>query len=122
MKEKNKDNTYNTLFHWHIYESLLEKFLHNAGEKISIGNNKDKALLEFAVCMGSELDGKQIKEVKWPSHCLLVAVKRVGDEILPKGDTVIYPGDYLVILTNEDKLSKINDTLKSMIESCEVLK
>ena len=105
-----------------IYESLLERFLHNVGEKISIGNNKDKAILEFAVCMGSDLDGKQIKEVKWPSHCLLIAVKRGGEEILPKGDTVIYPGDYLVILTNEDKVSKINDTLKLMIESCEVLK
>ena len=70
--------------------------------------------------MGSYLDGKQIKEVKWPSHCLLVSVKRGGDEILPKGDTVIYPGDYLVVLTNEDKVSKINDALILMISSCEI--
>ena len=104
-----------------IYESLLEKFLHNQGEKLSIGHNKTKAILEFAVCMGSMLDGKQIKEVKWPSHCLLVSVKRGGDEILPKGDTIIYPGDYLVILTNEDKVSKINDALILMIGSCEIL-
>jgi len=104
-----------------IYESLLEKFLHNVGEKISIGNNRDKAILEFAVCMGSKLDGKQIKEVKWPSHCLLVAVKRGGDELIPRGDTVIFPGDYLVVLTNEDKVSKINDELIIMTASCEIL-
>ncbi|MBW9157444.1 H(+)/Cl(-) exchange transporter ClcA [Clostridium sp. FP2] len=104
-----------------IYESLLEKFLHNQGEKMSFGNNKHKAILEFAVCMGSQLDGKQIREVKWPSQCLLVSVKRGEDEIIPKGDTVIYPGDYLVVLTNEDRVCKINDALILMIESCEIL-
>ncbi|MGV8983063.1 ClC family H(+)/Cl(-) exchange transporter [Clostridium sp.] len=104
-----------------IYESLLEKFLHNQGEKLSFGSRKHKAILEFAVCMGSELDGKQIKEVKWPNHCLLVSVKRGALEILPRGDTVIYPGDYLVVLTDEDKVSKLNDSLITMIESCEIL-
>ncbi|HEY5525572.1 MAG TPA: chloride channel protein, partial [Clostridium sp.] len=104
-----------------IYESLLEKFLHNQGEKISIGNKKNKAILEFAVCMGSDLDGKQIKDVNWPSHFLLVAVKRGEHEIIPKGDTVIFPGDYLIVLTNEDKVSKINDALAIMTGSCEIL-
>lgn len=105
-----------------IYESLLEKFLQNQGEKISIGNKKNKSILEFAVCMGSNLDGKEIKEVKWPSRCLLVAVKRGEDEIIPKGDTIIFPGDYLIVLTNEDRVSKINDTLSLMTESTEILK
>lgn len=104
-----------------IYESLLERFLHNTGEKISIGNKKNKHLLEFAVCMGSELDGKQIKEVNWPHQCLLVAVKRGEDEILPKGDTVIIPGDYLIVLTNEDKVSNINDILTKKISCSETL-
>ena len=72
-----------------IYESLLEKFLHNQGEKISFDNKRNKSILEFVVCMGSSLDGKRIKDVNWPSHCLLVAVKRGEHEILPKGSTVI---------------------------------
>lgn len=105
-----------------IYESLLEKFLYNQGETISIGNNKNKAILEFVVCIGSYLDGKQIKKVKWPSHCLLVAVKRGEHEIIPKGDTVIFHGDYLIILTNDDRVSKINDALTIMTGGCEILK
>jgi len=105
-----------------IYESLLEKFLHNQGEIISFGNKRNKAILEFAVCMGSYLDGKQIKEVKWPSNCLLVAVKRGENEIIPRGDTVILPGDYLIVLTNEDRVAKINDSLIVMTASCEVPK
>jgi len=105
-----------------IYESLLEKFLHNQGEKISFGNKKNKSMLEFVVCMGSDLDGKQIKDVIWPSYCLLVAVNRGNHEILPTGATVIFPGDYLLVLTNEDRVSKINDALIIMTSSCEILK
>jgi len=104
-----------------IYEALLERILHNQGEKISIGNKKNKAILEFAVCMSSHLDGKQIKEVNWPSLCLLVAVKWGENEIIPKGDTIIFPGDCLIVLTNEDRVSKINDALIMMTGNCEVL-
>lgn len=100
-----------------IYESLLERFLLNQGEKISIGDKKNKAILEFAVCMGSDLDGRRLKEVKWPSRCLLVAVKRGEHEIIPKGDTIILPGDYLIVLTNEDRVSKISDTFTLMTEN-----
>ncbi|WP_068963220.1 H(+)/Cl(-) exchange transporter ClcA [Desulfosporosinus sp. BG] len=103
-----------------IYESLLEKFLHKQGEGMEAGNEKSKYILEFAVCMGSILDGKQIKEIKWPAHCLLVSVKRGEREIIPKGDTVIYPGDYLIVLTNEDKVAKINDALICLVGSCEI--
>ncbi|OLN33090.1 H(+)/Cl(-) exchange transporter ClcA [Desulfosporosinus metallidurans] len=103
-----------------IYESLLERILQKQGEGIANGNEKTKSILEFAVCMGSILDGKQIKEIKWPSDCLLVSVKRGEQEIIPKGDTMICPGDYLIVLTNEDKVSKINDALLQLIGCCEI--
>lgn len=103
-----------------IYESLLSRFMHNQGSELSVGSNKHKAILEFAICMGSVLDGKEIKAVKWPSHCLLVAVKRGDHEIIPKGDTIMQSGDYLVVLTNEDKVSKVNDTFIRMTKSREI--
>lgn len=105
-----------------IYEALLEKFLQNQGDRTPIGDKINKAILEFAVCIGSKLDGKQIKDVKWPSRCLLVAVRRGETEIIPKGDTVIFPGDYLTVLTNEDRVPKINDTLLLMSETSDTLK
>ncbi|ALB45876.3 ClC family H(+)/Cl(-) exchange transporter [Clostridium beijerinckii] len=105
-----------------IYEALLEKFLQNQGDRTPIGDKINKAILEFAVCIGSKLDGKQIKDVKWPSRCLLVAVRRGENEIIPKGDTVILPGDYLTVLTNEDRVPKINDTLLLMSETSDTLK
>lgn len=97
-----------------IYEALLERILKNSGEEVVPGEHKNKTILEFSVCMGSELDGKQIKQIKWPSYCLLVAVKRGETEIIPKGDTLILAGDYLMILTNEDRVSKINDAVAGL--------
>ncbi len=105
-----------------IYESLLEKILHKQDPEMSVGSNKHKTILEFAICMGSVLDGKEIKMVKWPSHCLLVAVKRGEQEIIPKGDTVVKSGDYLIVLTNEDRVSKINDAFCRLTKSREGLK
>jgi H+/Cl- antiporter ClcA len=105
-----------------IYESLLSRILQNQGSELIVGDKKNKAILEFAICMGSVLDGKEVKAVKWPSHCLLVAVKRGEQEIIPKGDTIIQSGDYLVVLTNEDRVSKINDAFVRMTKSREVQK
>jgi len=100
-----------------IYESLLDNILHNQDDTIPIGNKKNKTILEFPVSMGSVLDGKKIKDVKWPSRCLLVAVNRGENELIPNGDTIILPGDYLIVLTNEDRTSKINDTLITMTQA-----
>ncbi len=103
-----------------IYESLLERYLKNQGEEITIGSNKNKTILEFVVCMGTVIDGKRIKDVKWPSNCLLVSVRRGDNEIIPKGDTVILAGDYLDILTNEDRASKVHDAMIILAGSCEL--
>lgn len=103
-----------------IYESLLERILNKQGDAGPIGNRKHKSILEFAVCMGSELDGKEIKSVNWPSHCLLVSVRRGEQEIIPKGDTVLSTGDYLIVLTNDDRVAKINDALLKLSGSCEI--
>jgi H+/Cl- antiporter ClcA len=92
-----------------IYESLLDRFLRNQDDSQVIGNQRHKAILEYVVCMGSLPDGKMVKDVEWPSHSLLVAVRRGGKEIIPKGDTVLQSGDYLIVLTSEDKAPNIND-------------
>ncbi|HEX2924975.1 MAG TPA: H(+)/Cl(-) exchange transporter ClcA [Ruminiclostridium sp.] len=102
-----------------IYESLLGRILKNKGDESSTGKSENKAILEFAICLGSPLDGREIRTVKWPSHCLLVAVRRGENEIIPKGDTIIRSGDYLVVLTNDDMVSKINDALLAMTISSE---
>ena len=84
-----------------IYESLLERMLVNAKNKYK-GRIGKKTLIEIVVQVYSDLDDKEIKNIKWPEDCLVVSIYRGEKEILPKGDTKIYAGDLLIIMTNEE--------------------
>lgn len=97
-----------------IYESLLDRLLKNNGRSEVDEDNKNKLILEIPVFLDSEMDGRSIKELDLPEECLLVAIKRGEKEILPKGDTVIYSGDYLHVLVNEGRAAKVNDELLDM--------
>lgn len=99
-----------------VYEALLNRMI-NKGENVFKGNEKTKVLIETCVLMGCELDGKKIKEVNWPSNCLIVGIKRGHDEIIPDGETLIYPGDYLISLVNEDSASNVRDSLSHFSEN-----
>ena len=102
-----------------IYESLLDRLLHKKTDLEPIGDKKDKTILEFCVCMGSQADGQKILDLSWPKNSLLVAVRRGEQEIIPKGDTRIESGDYLVVLTNDDQVASINDAMIKLTVSDE---
>lgn len=90
-----------------IYEALLENMLKNKGTDEFAGDGRISVLLEAAVHMGSEMDGKCVREVGWPGNCLLVAIKRGGKEIIPCGDTKLSSGDFITVLTNEDEAPEV---------------
>jgi H+/Cl- antiporter ClcA len=99
-----------------VYEVLLERFLNKGSSKFQ-GRNLTKVIIETAVYMGSMLDGKRIKDVKWPHQCLVVGIKRGEKEIIPDGDTNILAGDYLIVLSNEDEAADIRESLSEAGES-----
>jgi H+/Cl- antiporter ClcA len=82
-----------------IYEALLERFVENNGSKAAI--DEKGGLHEFAVEIGSKACDKMIREVDWPQGSLVVGIRRGAKEIVPKGNTQIRPGDYLLILSPE---------------------
>ena len=88
-----------------IYESLLDRILSKGTHKY-IGSSK-KTLLEAVVHMDSEIEGKRIKDIKWPSNCLVVAITRGYVEILPNGSTEILAGDYLTFMTDQSDSSEV---------------
>lgn len=96
-----------------IYESLLERILNKGHSKFE-GKKMTKVLIESAVCLGSEIEGKKVKDIDWPTSCLLVSIKRGHEEIIPKGDTKIYAGDYLIVLANEDTAAEIRECIAAI--------
>lgn len=103
-----------------IYETLLHRLLSKNEGKIQENTpmKHKKTIIEVAVCLGSTLDNKKIKQISWPQDCLLVAIKRGHKEIIPKGNTIIYTGDYLIVLTNEEKASEISERLLEIAGVC----
>ncbi|AYE35724.1 ClC family H(+)/Cl(-) exchange transporter [Clostridium septicum] len=98
-----------------IYESLLERLLRvNKEENKEENTNCKKTLLEIGVHMGSSVSGAKVKNTKWPKKALLVAIKRGNKEIIPKGDTEILAGDYLVVLVNEGEASVILEEINQL--------
>ncbi len=72
-------------------------------------------ILEVVICSGSRLNGRQIKNIDWPSQCLLVSIKRGDAELVPKGNIRIIAGDYLYVLTNADQAKQIRELAEDCI-------
>lgn len=96
-----------------IYESLLSRILAKDINKYE-GRLGKKTLMEISVQIYSQLDNKEIKDIVWPKNCLVVSIHRGEKEILPKGDTRIYSGDLLVIMTNEKQVSTTLEEISEM--------
>lgn len=96
-----------------IYESLLNNLLRKRGGTVAEGG--EKVLREFTVAQGSLAQGKLVREIEWPGRSLLVAVKRGDRELIPKGSTKIFPGDSLVVMSDENDSA---DVIRQMDRIC----
>lgn len=75
-----------------------------------------KTTVEVIVHLNSPAAGKAIRDLPWPPQCLLIALKRDGKEIIPKGDTVIRPEDYLICLIPLSAETEIRKNLRHLVE------
>ena len=99
-----------------IYESLLERLLKKQGnykEDPSVQHGR-KVLANYVVCQGSGLENRMISEIEWPNHCLLVAIQRGAEELIPKGKTTLLVGDLIVTLTDERDAVTVNEKMEQL--------
>lgn len=96
-----------------IYDSLLERILKK--QKISIeGSTADKVLVEAVIQLGSGLEKKSLGGIRWPEGCLIVAIKRGEKEIIPHGNTVLFPSDTLIALVNDTDSANVKTELDAL--------
>ncbi len=96
-----------------IYEALLERFVEKNENKIEM--EEKGGIREFPVEIGSKICGKRISEISWPQGLLIVGIRRGEKEFIPKGNTMILTGDYLVVLTSQGHDQAVG---KCMKDSC----
>lgn len=98
-----------------IYESLLERLLQKRGESVT-DETGEKVLANFVVKQGSSIEEELIRNVKWPDNCLLVAIQRGTDEIIPKGKTKLQAGDLIVTMTDERDMGVIHEKMEALCQ------
>ncbi len=98
-----------------IYESLRNRLLqYRKKDKMTEG----KVLLEGQICPGAPLDGVEVRNADLPGGCLLVSVSRSGEEILPRGDTVLLAGDRITALADAPEAAGVREALLALTEIC----
>lgn len=93
-----------------IYESLLENLLKKRNLPTPQGVN-EKVLLDFMITHNCSLDNHLIKEINWPNHCLIVALRRDGQEFIPNGSTYLKASDSIIVMCDKINESDVYDTL-----------
>ncbi len=96
-----------------IYESLLQRLLERQGKPVGESHGQ-KVLSNFVVQEGTKVEGTLVRDIEWPGNCLLVAIQRGAEEIIPKGKTRLYVGDVIVTLTDERDVPRVHDQMERL--------
>ena len=67
--------------------------------------------LELTVDVDATAAGRQVRDVTWPERTVLTTIRRMGRVVMPTGDTVLEPGDDVVVLTDQDAVGQVRTLL-----------
>lgn len=100
-----------------IYEALLERFVDKNGGSLPV--QEKGGLVEFPVEFGSAAAGELVSRIDWPKGLLIVGVRRGAKELVPRGNTTILPGDYLVVLSPEENEDEVKKRVRELCRASE---
>lgn len=101
-----------------VYEQLLNRML-----KKEIGSNEEnqvkrrKVIFEAEIYYGSYMDGEKVEKLNLPSGSLIVSVERDGKELIPYGQTVLYGGDKLSILCDNNDIIDAEEVIEDICKT-----
>ncbi len=64
-------------------------------------------VVEFQIEETSPIAGKKIIDLKLPEKSLVIFLSHEGQDIIPKGDTVIKSGDYVVVILEREAVARM---------------
>jgi len=105
---------------WHLQRFLALADLRGWSRFVSIqpiynaiNRSIEAEVLEVEAMETSDLVERPIKKIKWPKDAIIAGVIRGGEGkvIAPKGDTVIDPGDRVIIFAKRGTMPKVEKVL-----------
>lgn len=67
--------------------------------------------LELTVDPEAMAAGRAVRDISWPPRTVLTSIRRLGRIVMPTGDTVLEPGDEVVVLSDEDAIGRVRALL-----------
>jgi trk system potassium uptake protein TrkA len=88
------------------------------GEVLSVATlGRERAEAIEVVAQGtSDLVNRPLKEIQFPGDAIIGAVSREGQTIIPHGDTIIRPGDRVVIFAKRHSIPEVEKALMVKVE------
>lgn len=95
--------------------SYIRAYVNSSGNKCKtlykLVDNKVEAL-EFEVSPTSQLINTEIRNLKLKPQILIAGIIRNDEIIIPRGNSIIEPGDSVIIVTLDDLLKDLDDILE----------
>ena len=96
----------------HLLASLVEEAV-SVGSLVRIMQLESSGahLVEVTLAPGSPAAGKELARLGMPREATVVAVVRRAHVVVPRGDTVLEPGDEVLVLASPDS----EDAVRSLL-------
>ena len=87
-------------------------YLHR-GEVVSTVSiqGRDAEVLEAVALENSDIVGKALKYLRLPKEALILCILRGGEVIIPQGDSVVHPGDRVLIISTREQIGRVEQIL-----------
>jgi CIC family chloride channel protein len=97
----------------HAYQYALHRKLEmqHRDECILLGRLTETSVLELLLSRGMPGAGRRVKELALPPSALITSVRRDDKIFIPHGETVLEPGDKVVVITQRDSADAIRQAL-----------
>jgi len=94
----------------HLLTALVEEAV-SVGSLVRLLQFEDARLVEVTLAETSPAGGRAISEIGVPRDATIVAVIRERHVIVPRGDTVMEPGDEVLVLVTPDSEEEVKSLL-----------
>ncbi len=73
----------------------------------------DMQIQELLIEPGSICANRKINEISWPKDCIVASLRRGSQILIPHGDTLIKPGDVLVVVSQASSVDELTALSKT---------
>ncbi len=81
--------------------------LRHRANQVRLGEIGRVQIEEFVIEESSPCAGKQVSQIAWPHDSVIATLRRGRQLVIPRGDTVLQPGDVLAVVAEGDALATV---------------